>query len=89
MKADLEHQIVIFPSLLSLYDVEGGVEAVAREYGELQRRGWYEKGDFIPFAPWRCAPRGAVARKDGGLPPGIVEEGQPRKELVTEYSNET
>eukprot|EP00966_Prymnesium_polylepis_P316436 7311666-Prymnesium_polylepis.1 len=38
MKADLDHQIVIFPSLLSLYDVEGGVEAVAREYGELKRR---------------------------------------------------
>ena len=41
MKADLEPQIVIFPSLLSLYNVEGGVDAVATEYGEQQRRGWY------------------------------------------------
>eukprot|EP00966_Prymnesium_polylepis_P006120 140251-Prymnesium_polylepis.1 len=39
MKADLEPQIVIFPSLLSLDDVEGGVDAVATEYGEQQRRG--------------------------------------------------
>eukprot|EP00966_Prymnesium_polylepis_P203550 4715887-Prymnesium_polylepis.1 len=39
MKANLEPKIVIFPSLLSLYDVEGGVDAVATEYGEQQRRG--------------------------------------------------
>lgn len=52
MKADLDPQIVIFPSLLSLYDVEGGVDAVAREYAEQERRGWYEKSNFIPFAPY-------------------------------------
>ena len=86
MKADLEPQIVIFPSLLSLYNVEGGVDAVATEYGEQQRRGWYTMNDFIPFAPWRAAPRGAVPRKDGGPPRGIVDEGQPRKELSTERS---
>jgi hypothetical protein len=70
-KADVDHQMVIFPSLLSLYDAEaGGVNAVADEYDALVKRGWNEFTSFIPFAPWRCAPRGAVARKDNGPPRG-------------------
>ena len=82
-KAELEPQIVIFPSLFSLYDC-AGVDAVADEYAELERRGWYERSNFIPFAPWRAAPRGAVPRADGGPPRGIVDEGAPRKPLVTD-----
>ena len=88
-KADVDHQIVIFPSLLSLYDAEaGGVDAVADEYEALVKRGWNEFTSFIPFAPWRCAPRGAVARKDNGPPRGIIDQGAPRKELFTKYSKE-
>ena len=82
-KAELEPQIVIFPSLFSLYEC-AGVDAVANEYAELERRGWYERSSFIPFAPWRAAPRGAMPRSDGGPPRGIVDEGAPRKPLSTD-----
>ena len=46
-------------------------------------RGWYAAHDFIPFAPWRAAPRGAVPRKDGGPARDIVDHGAPRTELAT------
>ena len=55
-KADLDPQIVICPSLFSLYEVEGGVDAVVDELAVLEGRGWYTWSNFIPFAPWRAAP---------------------------------
>ena len=81
--AELPPQIVIFPNLLSLYDGESGIHEAARTVSELSQLGWWQQHDFIPFAPWRCAPRGAVPRKDGGAARGIVDQGAPRNELFT------
>ena len=61
IKAQLQHQIVIMPSLLSLY-TDVGADAVADEIAALEERSWYGATDFIPFAPWRASPRGAVPR---------------------------
>ena len=85
IKADLPPQIVICPNLLSLYDDAGGVgiDAVTEELGELIDRGWYGATKFIPFAPWRASPRGAVPRPNGGPPRGIGDLGAPRTELLT------
>ena len=57
--------------------------ALAGSGQDLVGRGWYAAHDFIPFAPWRVAPRGAVPRKDGGPARGIVDHGAPRTELAT------
>ena len=84
----LPPQIVIMPNLLSLYDGESGIDAAARSVTELSRLGWWQQHDFIPFAPWRCAPRGAVPRKDGGEARGIVDHGAPRDELQTRDEQE-
>jgi hypothetical protein len=65
MHADVGEQIVIMPNLLSLYEGEG-IDAATDALQDLIGRGWYAAHDFIPFAPWRAAPRGAVPRKDGG-----------------------
>ena len=81
--AELPAQIVIFPNLLSLYDGDSGINEAARAVSELTQFGWWQQHDFIPFAPWRCAPRGAVPRKDGGVARGIVDQGAPRTELFT------
>ena len=45
---------------------QSGIDEAARAVSELSSLGWWQQHDFIPFAPWRCAPRGAVPRKDGG-----------------------
>ena len=85
-KANLEPQIVIMPNLLSLYNVTGGIDAVADEYAILAERGWYpSNGVSIPYLLWRCAPRGAVARKDGGPPRGIVDQGGPSTRSCSRY----
>ena len=55
--AELEPQIVIMPNLLSLYDGSSGITEAARTVSELTGMGWWQQHDFIPFAPWRCAPR--------------------------------
>ena len=86
--AHLEPQIVIMPNLLSLYDGQSGINEAARAVSELSRLGWWQQHDFIPFAPWRCAPRGAVPRKDGGVARGIVDQGAPRTPLFTHPENE-
>ena len=85
-KAGLSPQVVIMPNLLSLYAAgEGiGLDAVTDELHALADRGWYSTHvAFIPFVPWRCAPRGAVPRPGGGVPRGIVDNGAPRRELLT------
>ena len=81
--AELPPQIIIFPNLLSLYDGASGIDAAASAVSELTKFGWWEQHEFIPFAPWRCAPRGAVPRKDGGVARGIVDQGAPRTALFT------
>ena len=81
--ADLPAQIVIMPNLLSLYDGGSGIDEAAKAVSELSSLGWWQQHDFIPFAPWRCAPRGAVPRKDGGVARSIVDQGAPRNELRT------
>ena len=92
-KTSLAPQIVIMPNLLSLYDEatdEGfGLDAVTDALYELVDRGWYSThAAFIPFVPWRCAPRGAVPRPGGGVPRGIVDNGAPRTELLTQPSGD-
>ena len=86
--AELPPQIVIFPNLLSLYDGESGIDAAAKAVSELTSLGWWQQHDFVPFAPWRCAPRGAVPRKDGGAARGIVDQGAPRTPLFTRPGHE-
>ena len=86
--AQLEPQIVIMPNLLSLYDGQSGIDEAARAVSELSSFGWWQQHDFIPFAPWRCAPRGAVPRKDGGVARGIVDQGAPRVPLFTRPEHE-
>ena len=44
----------------------GHISPEAHSVNELSALGWWQQHAFIPFAPWRCAPRGAVPRKDGG-----------------------
>ena len=85
LKAGVRPQIVIMPNLNSLYQGDEGVavDAVVDELYSLVDRGWYSTHTFIPFIPWRCAPRGAVARPGGGVPRGIVDNGAPRNALHT------
>jgi len=85
LKAGVRPQIVIMPNLNSLYQGGEGVavDAVVDELYSLVDRGWYSTHTFIPFIPWRCAPRGAVARPGGGVPRGIVDNGAPRNALHT------
>eukprot|EP00965_Chrysotila_dentata_P244143 6205790-Pleurochrysis_carterae.AAC.1 len=82
----------IVPNLLSLCNVPGGADAVAREVDVLRARGWYAgaKGaaPALPSSPVRICPRGAVPRKDGGPPRGVAEEGWPRQETVTADNKE-
>ena len=80
--AELPPQMVIMPNLLSLYDDASGIDEAARSVSELTKLGWYwQQHEFIPFAPWRCSPRGAVPRKDGGAARGTVDQGAPRPEF--------
>ena len=81
IKAQLEPQIVICPNLLSLYDGVG-IDAVAEEMEALRERGWYGTTCFIPFAPWRSSPRGAVPRPNGGPPRGVGDMGAPHTDLL-------
>ena len=81
IKAELAAQIVILPNLLSLY-TDVGVHAVADELAELENRCWYSSSTFIPFAPWRASPRGAVPRPNGGPPRGIGDLGGPRPKAL-------
>ena len=82
--AEVEPQIVIMPNLMSTYEsTAGGIDAAADSLEELRRLGWYDNCDFIPFVPWRCAPRGIVVKKGGGLPRGIIDHGAPRRDLAT------
>lgn len=86
LKAGINSQVVIKPNLLSLYSAgEGvGLDAVVDELHSLVGRSWYSTHQaFIPFIPWRCAPRGVVPRPHGGVPRGIVDNGAPRTELLT------
>ena len=84
---DLAHQIVITSNLHSLYDTEGGIDAVADEMHELcHMRGWYSASDNglqLLTIPSRLMPRGCVPRPNGGPPRGLAEQGAPRKELLT------
>ena len=87
-KTNLTPQIVIMPNLMSLYEeADGGgasLDAVTDALHALVERGWYSTHtSFIPFVPWRCAPRGAVPRPGGGVPRGIVDNGGPRQDLAT------
>lgn len=77
LKADLAHQIVIMPNLLSLY-TDVGVDAVADELDDMLKRDWWGSSCFLPFVPWRASPRGAVPRPQGGPPRGIGDLGAPR-----------
>ena len=91
LHAELPPQILIMPNLLSLYDSDGaagGVNAAADAFEELRRLGWLDRSEFIPFVPWRCAPRGTVVKKDGGLPRGIVDQGAPRVPLSCSLTDE-
>ena len=86
LKAGVRPQVVIMPNLNSLYDGGDGlaIDTVVDELHTLVERGWYSThAAFIPFIPWRCAPRGAVPRPGGGAPRGIVDNGAPRRELRT------
>jgi site-specific DNA-cytosine methylase len=74
-KADVEYQIVILPHLSSL---PNGVESVEKELRRLEKLGWYEFYNDLPFVPFRCLPQGSTSRKfepdrwrrttDGGAP---------------------
>jgi hypothetical protein len=88
LKTGMTPQIVIMPNLNSLYSGTSGVglDAVTDALHDLVGRGWYSTHEFIPFVPWRCAPRGAVERPGGGVPRGIVDNGGPRRELRTQPS---
>ena len=91
LHAELPPQILIMPNLLSLYDSDGaagGVDAAADAFEELRQLGWLNRSEFIPFIPWRCAPRGTVVKKDGGLPRGIVDQGAPRVPLTCSLTGE-
>ena len=93
LKAEVLPHIVIMPNLFSFYEAGGGmgVDAVTSALHDLVRAGWVHKcAAFIPFVPWRCAPRGAVPRPLGGEPRGIVDNGAPRgeKPLLTRPSGE-
>ena len=83
LKAGVRPQIVLMPNLNSLYEGDVTVDAVVDEMHTLVDRGWYSTHSFIPFIPWRCAPHGAVPRPGGGVPRGIVDNGAPRRELLT------
>ena len=91
LHAELPPQILIMPNLLSLYDSDGaagGVNAADDAFEELRRLGWLDRSDFIPFVPWRCAPRRTVVKKDGGLPCGVVDQGEPRVPLSCSLTDE-
>ena len=87
IKAQMAPQIVICPNLLSLYDGVG-IDAIADEVDELVKRQWLGTSRFIPFAPWRASPRGAVPRPMGGPPRGVGDLGAPRNELRTSPEGE-
>ena len=82
---DLPHQVVVLPSLLSIFE---GIDAVADELAALSKRGWYGVFEHIPMIPFRAAPRGSVPRADGGPPRGIVDQGAPRKPFYTRFGKE-
>jgi hypothetical protein len=89
-------QTVLAGNLLSLFEVDGGADAVVEELHKLKQRGWYQgsadcgggKRRRLLTSPARICPRGAVPRKDGGPPRGVAEEGFPRVDMATEDNGE-
>ena len=91
MTDGLEMNTSVSANLDSMYDVEGGVDAVADESDKLKKRGWLAKrGDSTvrgrlgsaaaraPASPLIVGPRGAIKRKDGGPPRGVADDTHPR-----------
>ena len=98
---EVEMHTSVAANLDSLYDVEGGADAVANESAVLQKRGWLMKreqssvrsrlggaAERAPASPMITGPRGAVKRKDGGPPRGVADDTHPRKEVYTIDSGE-
>ena len=86
-KADLDPQIVICPSLFSLYSIDGGVDAVVDEIRKLTDRGWYQFSDFIPFAPYGIGYRGKLAHHCEATPPeGWDTILRPSRPITDTYS---
>lgn len=80
LEANVELQAVFVPHLASL---SLGLASVDREIHRLQKAGWYDVFDDLPFFPIYLNGQGAVARK---LEPDrfrrSTEGGGPRKETV-------
>ena len=84
----LAHQIVLMPNLLSLYQ-GAGIAAAAEQMNDMRDEGWLGLfGDELPSVPFRCVPRGEVAKRGTAELRGIADQGQPRKHLSTRFSNE-
>ena len=80
LKAELlEPMITILPNLLSFNADGDHADALVEEVHSLVERGWIESidSDFPPFFPWRCSPRGSVARTDGGAPRIVNDNSAP------------
>ena len=85
--ADLAHQIVLQPNLLSLYR-EGGIDAAAAQMDDMVRAGFIAVFDDLPSVPYRVTPRGVVPKAGTDELRGIGDQGAPRKPLRTERSGE-
>ena len=94
MNDKLEMDTTLAPNLHSVYDVQGGPDAIADEMAQLKSRGWLwhihgrgrsnvEPPATAASSPGRYAPRGAAARKDNGPPRGVAEDGYPRQQELT------
>jgi len=78
-KADVEHQIVLLPHLVSLCE---GYASLIEEVDKYTSAGWYGLFSHPPFLPFRAVPKGSVLRKLEPLRPRpTTEAGAPRQLL--------
>ena len=78
-KADVEHQIVLLPHLVSLRE---GYTSLLEEVAKYTSAGWYGLFSHPPFLPFRAVPKGSVPRKLEPLRPRpTTEAGAPRQLL--------
>jgi hypothetical protein len=78
-KADIEHQIVLLPHLISLKE---GYASLQQEVDKYANEGWYGLFSWPPFLPFRAVPKGSVPRKlEPDRPRPTTEAGAPRQPL--------
>ena len=79
-KADIDHQIVLLPHLVSLRE---GYHSLKSEVEKYRKMGWYGLFDHPPFLPFRAVPKGSTPRKlEPDRPRPTTEAGAPRNLLL-------